>query len=295
MTTLRDWPTVHTVGDVYTQPGFVLGERTIPDYELVYFPEGSDTVYETGGRAHALANACLVFTRPGEPHRYRFDPRKAVRHLFVHFDHPALRSNDSRYAALLRDTDALPADNPLFAGLMTQILRVANRQAEHWKRPLTTLVAAMLEEAADEAERGAEPARVAPPAPIARALAYMEAHLAEPITVEQIAERSGWSREHFTRVFASIYGMTPKRALLERRLRRAEQLMVASDATIKRIAFEVGFGDEHHFSKAFKRLRGMTPTDYIKKCQDPFFRHAETARGRDARYQLDSYVLVNPD
>ena len=39
----------------------------------------------------------------------------------------------------------------------------------------------------------------------------MEEHLGEPITIEEIAARSGWSHEHFTRVFVVSLGMTPKR------------------------------------------------------------------------------------
>ena len=49
--TEQEWPVVHNVGDIIIQAGFILGPRTINDYELVYFPDGSGTVYEIGGQA----------------------------------------------------------------------------------------------------------------------------------------------------------------------------------------------------------------------------------------------------
>jgi methylphosphotriester-DNA--protein-cysteine methyltransferase len=54
----------------------------------------------------------------------------------------------------------------------------------------------------------------------------MEKHQSEPITIEEIAHRSGWSHEHFTRVFVASVGTTPKRMLLERRIIRAESMMM---------------------------------------------------------------------
>lgn len=293
MTFEQYWPAAYIVGDMYTKAELVVGRRTISDYELVYFPEGSDTVYELEGKSYYLRTACLVFTRPGEIHKYAFDLHKEVRHLFIHFDYEPLRLLDSRFAALSCGSGILPADNPLLAGLMMRILRSANRQAEHWKRHISVLLAALLEETAEAAEHNSEPERVTPPVPIVRAVAYMDEHLSEPITVEKIAKQSGWTHEHFTRVFSSMYGMTPKKAILDRRLRRAEQLMIGNSATIKQIAYEVGFRDEHHFSRMFKRIRGITPSEYIKKCQDPFFLHSEASQGHLDKYQINSLIVVN--
>ncbi|MBW7460349.1 AraC family transcriptional regulator, partial [Paenibacillus sepulcri] len=95
------WPIVHSVGDIVIKAGFVLDARTIEDYELVYFPVGTDTVYELEGKPHILNDPCFVFTRPDERHRYCFDKEKNVRHLFVHFDYEVLRLTDNRLISLL--------------------------------------------------------------------------------------------------------------------------------------------------------------------------------------------------
>ncbi|WP_368086823.1 helix-turn-helix domain-containing protein [Paenibacillus sp. yr247] len=62
-------------------------------------------------------------------------------------------------------------------------------------------------------------------------------------------------------MFVASVCMSPKRALLERRLLRAEQLMMNGKWTIKQISYGVGFRDEQHFSKMYKRIRGITASD----------------------------------
>lgn len=285
------WPYIHSVGDVLVEAGFVLGERDIPDYEVVYFPEGTRSVYELGDRPIALAEPCIVLTRPGERHRYRFDPASNVRHLFVHFYSEELRT-ESRFASLLAG-DVFPVHHDsLVPGMVKQMLRIAHAQSHHWKTRLSVLMAAILEEMCAESDGTAEH-RAALPLPISRAIAHMDEKLAERVTIEEIAQQSGWSHEHFTRVFVSAVGMTPKRALLERRLIRAEQLMMAGGLTVKQIAYRVGFSDEHHFSKTYKMIRGMTATAYIERCRNPLFRHTASVADPETPYPINRYVVVS--
>lgn len=131
------------------------------------------------------------------------------------------------------------------------------------------------------------------PLPIQRAIEYMEAHMAEPITIEEVARHAGWSHEHFTRMFVAALGMTPKRLLLEKRLRRAEDRMLRGAGTIKQIAYEVGFRDEHHFSKIYKQIRGMTASEYIKRCSsDPLLRHTADLTDAYTLYPANRYIPV---
>jgi AraC family transcriptional regulator len=288
------WPVVHSVGDVWAQAGAIMGMRSIPDYELVYFPEGTATFYELNGIPIALDKPCFVFTRPNEAHRYLFDPAGNVRHLFIHFDYYDLRSSDVRFATLLEGCNRLPvSSNSLLPSFMKQMLRIANYQLPYWKRRLSVLLAAALEELCASADNALEELARPLPIPIARAIAYIEEHLTEPITIESIAQQSGWSHEHFTRMFVISVGMSPKRLLLERRLLRAEQLMLSGQWTVKQIAYLVGFNDEHHFSRMYKRIRGITATTYIERCGEPLFRHTASVVDSEIPYATNLQILVN--
>jgi len=288
------WPIVHSVGDIFVKTGFVLDTRTIEDYELVYFPVGTNTVYELLGKPYVLDVPCFVFTRPDESHRYRFGGEKNVHHLFVHFDYDALRQADPRLISLLNGGSVHPVrNNSLIPGLIRQMLFIAGKQPPHWKQRLSALLAAALEELGASADQPSEDRGQHMPLQITKAIAYMEEHLAEALTIEEIARQTGWSHEHFTRIFRASVGMTPKRALVEQRLKRAEQLMMSGQWSVKQISYEVGFGDEHHFSKTYKKLRGINASDYIESCRNPIFRHIAAAVDPESPYGASRHIVVN--
>ncbi|WP_219838169.1 AraC family transcriptional regulator [Paenibacillus sp. R14(2021)] len=293
---LNESPYVHSVGDVIVNPGSMLDTRSIDDFELVYFPEATGTVYEVEGTAHELSSPCFVFTRPGVSHRYLFDREHTTRHLFVHFNFEALRRPDERYASLTQSAiHVIPArHSSLVAGIMQQLVVVAGYQSHHWKQRLSDLTAAALGELAAYADHTPEFAVSGYPIQVVRAITYMEEHLTESITIEQVAQQTGWTHEHFTRIFVAAVGMSPKRMLVERRLRLAEELMMRGQGTVKQIAYRCGFGDEHHFSKMYKRVRGMTATEYMERCKEPIFRY--TSIGTDpGRTFVNRHVFVNPE
>lgn len=289
-----DWPVIHSIGDVLVQGGYLLGPRTIDDFELVYFPDPTQTIYELEGVPLTLDEPCFILTRPGASHLYRFDPDSNVRHMFVHFDYAPLLGDAADFAALRGMSGKMPAaHNPLVAGLMRQILRTANFPSSQWKRHVTALLAAALEELRTYAEAFPRSIAQPPPIQIRRAIEYMDERLREPITIEEIARQSGWTHSHFTRVFVASLGVTPKRALLERRLLRAEGFMLRGEGTVKQIAHWVGFDDEHHFSKIYKRIRGYTASEYIERCRDPLFCHTASVLDPDTPYPINCHYLVN--
>ncbi|MFD0958407.1 helix-turn-helix domain-containing protein [Paenibacillus chungangensis] len=277
-------PSIHVVGDIVVQAGFVLGPRTIDDFELVFFPEDTNSRYTEAGESFLLSEPCFIFTRPGESHSYNFNKGKDVRHLFIHFEYEPLRGKESGYAAMDAGRIMFPTRQyPLAASIMNKLIWLACTQPPDWQRRLSVLLAAALEELAAPADLLASEEAEQLPIPIQNALAYMEERLSESLTVREVSLRSGWTHEHFTRVFTSVMGMSPKQMLLEKRLRRAEDMMLRGLGTIKQIAYRVGFRDEHHFSRTYKKWRGITATEYIQRCSSPLFRHTMATK--------DSYVL----
>lgn len=84
---------------------------------------------------------------------------------------------------------------------------------------------------------------------------------AEQFSGDVLADSCGLSRHHFCRVFKRAMGMTPVQYQNECRLRMADILMASGTMTVSQIAHQVGFGDEAYFSRAYKRSRGICPTE----------------------------------
>ncbi|KQO17155.1 AraC family transcriptional regulator [Paenibacillus sp. Leaf72] len=97
-------------------------------------------------------------------------------------------------------------------------------------------------------------------------LAYMNENYTKDLQVSQLAEMAGFSPNHFTKIFKHQMGTTPTEYLMKQRITKAKQLLVSS-MKAKRVAEQVGYKDEHYFSRVFKKAEGVAPTLYIKnKC-----------------------------
>jgi len=79
------------------------------------------------------------------------------------------------------------------------------------------------------------------------------------LSINDIANLSGRSLSSFTRDFKRFYDTTPKKWLQEKRLKRANELLLTTDFSVTQIASELGYDNVSHFIKAFKTLYEVTP------------------------------------
>jgi len=92
-----------------------------------------------------------------------------------------------------------------------------------------------------------------------RVMAYVDARLSCPISLDDLANVAGVSRFHFHRQFRKTVGVTPREYVLRARIERAKGLLTESDLTVGEVSGAVGFADQSHFSNIFRRLTTMTP------------------------------------
>ncbi|TNM33686.1 helix-turn-helix domain-containing protein [Streptomyces sedi] len=88
------------------------------------------------------------------------------------------------------------------------------------------------------------------------------AHVAEPLTVQRLADHSLLSRRTFVRRFTRETGLPPMRWLALQRLHHARRLLETSDWSIERVAGAAGFGSAANFRAFFRRELGITPSAY---------------------------------
>lgn len=97
---------------------------------------------------------------------------------------------------------------------------------------------------------------------IDRAIAYMNSHYSEKITMEELSARVNLSTSHFTKVFKSITGETPIEFLNVIRLKKSKIMLMNSTHSITEIAIECGFNSSSYFSSCFLEKYRMTPSAY---------------------------------
>ncbi|MEM7282176.1 MAG: AraC family transcriptional regulator [Pseudomonadota bacterium] len=95
-----------------------------------------------------------------------------------------------------------------------------------------------------------------------RVKAYMDDHFNDPISLESLAESACVSQHHFLRVFKRVYGETPYKYLVQKRLRAARELLLQSGLTITEISAKVGFQSVDGFYRVFRRHYRCSPSEF---------------------------------
>lgn len=101
--------------------------------------------------------------------------------------------------------------------------------------------------------------------PLAPALEWLEKHYHEEITVPQLAALCHMSESGFRKRFTAYAGVPPLRYCLERRMEQAKRLLRTDSATVSEAAAAVGFEDLNYFSRLFRKMNGMRPSEYQNK------------------------------
>lgn len=99
-------------------------------------------------------------------------------------------------------------------------------------------------------------------AKLGRLDAFIEANIALPIGLADLARQIGLSEYHFCRCFKQATGTTPYQYLLKKRMEYACTCLMRDDLSIQEVAFASGFGDPVQFSKRFRRTHGATPSEF---------------------------------
>ena len=98
---------------------------------------------------------------------------------------------------------------------------------------------------------------------------FIEQHLYQKISVHEVAAASHYSTYHFSRIFKTLVGDTPKEYIRKRRLTVAAKRLLSEDISILALALDCQFDSQEAFTRAFKDLFNITPAQYRKQ-NDPF-------------------------
>lgn len=97
---------------------------------------------------------------------------------------------------------------------------------------------------------------------LALAMEYIDEHLEEPLTLEEIARQAMMSKAYFSTVFKKYNGISPWDYITIKRVEKAIAMLETTDLAKLEIASQCGFNSSANFYKAFSRITGKTPKDY---------------------------------
>lgn len=101
-----------------------------------------------------------------------------------------------------------------------------------------------------------------PSARLKRIQEYIEANLDREVALTQLAAIAGMGAHYFAELFKQSVGLSPHQYVLRRRIEYARKLLHNSNMRILEAGVRSGFSDQSHFTKIFRRMVGVTPTEY---------------------------------
>lgn len=216
---------------------------------------------ETASRRWAYVAGAITVIPPWWTYTYRFRP--GMGHAYLHLDVPAwpaaLLRRHLTHPLVLRDRAVVQVFRAwcvrLRAGASAGEQRLG---AQHLAlSALSALTTAVPQLAAEVLHRDGAWRHLRP------ALDLVEAHLAEPLAVGDLAAALGCSREHCARLFRKHLGQTPVHYIQERRVARAMELL-RGGATVTHAAGAVGAGTRQYLGRLVRRHLGRPPSQLVQ-------------------------------
>lgn len=246
-----------------------------PGIELNLTLEGQGTFVVDNQILKQSPGQLLIF--PGNmPHQVYIDPSRLYTRMVVLID-------DSKLSSILPDQEAFRFPDischqfklqPDTYMSIKQLLFVMHREMRErkvgWQQMLAaglmnlavTIRRSMETETAQQGGRSSARRRQGDD-PIKLLCAYIDMHLHEDLTLKKMAGLFQFSPDHLIRTFKKEKGMTYHKYVLLQRIFESKRLLLQyPEMTLTDIAYQVGFASSSQFSKTFKSVNGLTPSEY---------------------------------
>lgn len=252
-------------GQSQTDSLHCMGPLIHAHYIVHYVISGKGTV-TMRGITYELASGDSFFIFPEESVRYEADQHEPWRYCWIGF-------KGNRFKHLLQGIHITP-QQPIVRSIANDELVHLYKEVrdELTKGSLSAgLFAAgylqlIMARYSQEKEKQLQIRTYKTPAQLAidEVIAYIDFNYPQPLTIAELADRTGYHRSHLSKLFNQIHGISPLAYLIKVRLEQA-QLLLAQHIPVHQVAQAVGFHDPLYFSKLFKRHIGITPSQYQAK------------------------------
>jgi AraC-like DNA-binding protein len=232
--------------------------------------EGADTyalIYTCGGAGYVEYDGNVYHLRTGDgilidckkTHLY-----KADEHVW---EHCVLHFNGLRVAHIYElfnennDASFHETQNSDFHNALKTLIYTYSSLLPYWELQISSQLESLLVKIMTNTERYQETVNTLPET-LKYLVRYMESNFEKPLTIEYLAEFSGFSKFYLSRLFKKHLNTTPNEYLIQLRINEAKRILKASNLPSNKICKMVGIEDENYFYRLFRKKVGVTPNQY---------------------------------
>ncbi|MCR5279852.1 MAG: AraC family transcriptional regulator [Lachnospiraceae bacterium] len=286
-------PRVRMLGRVrYSEP-WMHFSRQIDEFVLYVIREGNMYIREDGKEYHLKSNDFFLL-EPGLLHEGYM--KATCDYYYAHFSHSALKRVKDEASAMEELADKrrrtmvsynLDVEDPTdsityipkqfsvreidFRKILAGAVEEYDAREEHYRNRVSTVLHSFILDLAHEhllnewtGKKQITKAEVV----AERLIRYLNQNYSKPLTSREIEDRFDVNFDYINRTVSKMTGYTIFAYLNDLRINNAKQLIATTDLPFNEIAYYVGIEDRYYFSKLFKKLAGMTATEYYKRSRE---------------------------
>ena len=236
--------------------------RILNEFQINYITHGSG-VYETQTGRYLIKPGSLMVTRPGVWHRYRPDKKSGWTENYTGFDGSIPREIFSQGRAWSEKPVHHIGNREEFIDTYHKIFEIILEEKPGFQQVASGMIMKLLGFMVSlEKQRNFSGKRMEKV--IREACFEIRENIGKPVDFKNYAQENNIGYSYFRKMFKQYTGNAPVQYQLDLKIRRAREMLVSTDRTIKEIAFEMGFQSIHYFSRIFKKKTGVAPSEIRK-------------------------------
>ena len=242
-----------------------VSKRNNLDSFLFFMVEEGEGILRYQGEVFSLKPGDCVFLNCKKQYSHETDARNLWILAWIHFNGSQMESIYEKYRDRGGTTVFHPRTVHGFVKCFQELYQVADshdyirdmRINEH----LGSLLTLLMEESWQTSEREQGGAKM----DVQQVREYLDAHYMEKLSLDEIAGRFYINKYYLSRIFKDQFGMSMNAYLMEIRINHAKQMLRFTDEKVETIGMKCGLGSGNYFSRSFRKLEGISPSQYREK------------------------------
>lgn len=264
-------------GNLISKGGFLHHRRAFELYVLIMVKEGVLYISQSGVNYQVGKNQYILLSSKEEHFGYQ-ESSDQLSYLWVHFSfdmpvtiYPEATFVNDQLENIVSDCNqsyyiipeygeiSLTQRAPL---LFNQLLELSRNENLYFTQSIDYALSLLVMEISQEYIEVNYNIKNNIPPKIAKVMEWIKENYYRDITIKEIAKEFGYNQDYLASVFRKATGCTIIQYINNTRINIAKSLITNYDVSIKEAAYTCGFMDEKYFMKIFKRMEGMTPSQY---------------------------------
>lgn len=266
-----------------TEPLHSFGPALKPHF-LIHFVLNGKGMFSTGNKEYFLEAGHGFLIEPGELAFYQADEKDPWTYVWVGFGGSAAKEYMEKLG-LSRKHPVFSSEkqDELYACVRNMMEHNTSGVANDLRRNgelavfLSLIASGVSAREADEEDRAN--------AYVRKAVNFIQSNYCNPIKVTDVADFVCVNRSYLYTLFENSLNMSPQKFLSTYRITRAAELLQTTDIPVESIALSCGYNDALVFTKAFRQMKGMSPTAYRRE-----MKKGETRHNREQLLQIESFI-----